>query len=107
MPDKQTHLLELRHHDFTKHLNSTFTVTTGGTKTQKWKLVETTDVVSHGGGEDTRRHAFSVLFSGPGGSAVEQGVYKFKHPKMKNMEILVCPVAKEGGKRMHYEANFN
>lgn len=106
MPDKQTHLLELTHHDFAKHLNSTFTVTTGGTKTQKWKLVEATDVASHGGGT-ARRHAFSVLFSGPGGSAVEQGAYKFKHPKMKNMEILVCPVAAAGGKRMHYEAMFN
>ena len=66
MPDKQTHLLELTHHDFAKHLNSTFTVTTGGKKTQKWKLVEAADVNSDGGGT-ARRHAFSVLFSGPGG----------------------------------------
>ncbi len=97
---------KLTHHDFAKHLDTAFTVAIGGKKTQKWKLIEAKDVPSDGGGT-ARRHAFSVLFSGPGGSPVEQGVYKFKHPKMKNMEILVCPVVAAGGKRMHYEAVFN
>ncbi len=99
MPDKQTHLLELTHHDFAKHWDSTFTVAISGKKTQKWKLIEATDVRSHGG--TARRHAFSLLFSGPGGSPVEQGVYKVKHPKMRNMEILVCPVIAAGGTKMH------
>ena len=97
---------KLTHHDFTKHLDSTFTVAIGGKKTQKWKLIEATDSASHSGGT-AKRQPFSLLFSGPGGSPVEQGVYKLKHPKMKNMEIMVCPVAAAGGKRMHYEAIFN
>ena len=97
---------KLTHHDFAKHLDSTFTVAIGGKKTQRWKLVEATDVRSDGGGT-ARRHAFSVLFSGPGGSPVPQGVYTFKHAKMRNMEILVSPVIAEGGKKMHYEAVFN
>ena len=96
---------KLTHHDFAKHLNTPFTVTVSGKKTQRWRLIEATDVRSHSG--TAERHAFSVLFSGPGGSPVPQGVYKIKHAKMRNMEILVSPVAAEGGKRMHYEAVFN
>ncbi len=95
----------LTHHDFAKHLDSTFTVAIGGKKTQKWKLVAAGDVRSDSG--TARRQAFSLLFAGTGGSPVPQGVYKLKHAKMKNMEILVCPVAAEGGKKMHYEAVFN
>ena len=96
---------KLTHHDFTKHLNTDFTVATGAKKPQKWKLIEAKDVRSHGG--TAERQAFSLLFSGPGGSPVAQGVYKVKHAKMKNMEILVVPVVAEGGKEMHYEAVFN
>ena len=96
---------KLTHHDFTKHLDTTFTVTVSGKKTQRWRLIEAKDVRSHSG--EAKRHAFVVLFSGPGGSPVPQGVYKFKHAKMRNMEILVVPVIAEGGKRMHYEAIFN
>ena len=96
---------QLTHHDFANHLDTTFTVAIGGTKTQNWRLIEAKDVRSDGG--TARRQAFSLLFSGPGRSPVPQGVYKFKHAKMKNMEILVCPIIEEGGKRMHYEAVFN
>ncbi len=96
---------KLTHHDFTKHLNATFTVTTGAKKTQKWKLIEAKDVTSHGG--TAKRHAFSLLFCGPGGSPVAQGVYTVKHATMKNMKILVVPVIAEGEKEMCYEAVFN
>ena len=92
-------------YDFVKHVDSTFTVAIGGKKTQKWKLIEATDVRSDGG--TAPRHAFSLLFSGPGGSLVEQGVYKLKHAKLRNMEILVVPVIAAGGKKMHYQAIFN
>ena len=97
---------QLTHHDFAKHLDTTFTVAIGGKKTQKWKLIEAGEVRSGGGGT-ARRQAFSLLFSGPGGSPVAQGVYKVKHAKMRNMEILLVPVVAEGGKKMHYEAIFN
>lgn len=96
---------QLTHDHFTKHLDTTFTVAIGGKKTQRWRLIEAKDVRSHGG--IATRHAFAVLFSGPGGSPVPQGVYKFTHAKMRNMEILVCPIIEEGGKKMHYEAVFN
>ncbi len=96
---------QLTHHDFAKHLDSTFTVAIGGKKTQKWRLVEAKDVRSGGG--TARRQAFSLLFAGPGGSPVPQGVYKLRHAKMRNMEIMVCAVAAEGDKKIHYEAVFN
>lgn len=96
---------KLTHSHFRKHLNATFTVATGAKKTQKWKLIEVNQLRSDSG--NLNRHPFSLLFSGPGGSPVAQGVYKVKHAGMKNMEILVVPVAAEGGKEMHYEAIFN
>ncbi len=97
---------ELTHSHFRKHLNATFTVATGAKKTQKWKLIEVNQLRSDSG--TAKRHAFSLLFSGPGGSPVAQGVYKVKHAGMRIMEILVVPViAKKKGEDMHYEAVFN
>lgn len=57
-------------------------------------------------GEGTRVYSFSLVFRGPSGKPLEQGMFRVTHPSIEPMDLFVVPVGEEGGERI-YQAVFS
>lgn len=51
------------------------------------------------------RDPFSLLFWGPGGTPLAQGLYPFKHAALPNLELFIVPIGRANGGFV-YEAVF-
>lgn len=71
--------------------------------------VELTLVSVHdrGPGSGTRpQGSFTLLFSGPAASPLEQAIVPLRHADLGDLDVFVVPVAREGD-TLHYECVFN
>ena len=98
-----TDLAELTVDDFTPHAGSRWTLRAAGiAEAIPLDLVEIA-----AGGQALRRgrRAFSLIFRGPRGPSLPQGLYHLEHPVMGQLEIFLVPITPEpDGAR--YEAVF-
>lgn len=52
------------------------------------------------------QESFSLLFRGPAGKFLQQGIYPMEHEQLKRFELFIVPIARdEAG--FSYEAVFN
>jgi hypothetical protein len=94
----------LEHAVFEPLVGNVFVVSVpGGSKSVELTLVEAKGLGNRRG--DAKRDPFSLLFRGPAGLRLPQGIYRFEHAALGAMEIFVTQVAAkpEGGE---FEAVF-
>src|SRR5262245_46300302 len=94
-------LQDLKQEDFVGRLNSTFQIRAGSSDIEA-RLIEARKV---GNGRGGRRVPFSLIFRGPRGMVVPQGIYQIQQETLGTLEIFLVPVGpdEEG---MLYEAIF-
>jgi hypothetical protein len=57
---------------------------------------------AHGG----QRTSFSVIFLGPSGRHLPQGIYRLEHEKLGRLDLFLVPIGPEPSGRHRYEAIF-
>ncbi len=97
-----TTMLNLGHEQFAKCLNQTFRITHEGMD-HEVRLIE---AQKFGSGAEGGRASFSLLFRGPEGMELPQGVYKVAHDDLGDGEIFLVPLG-PGKEGVLYEAVFN
>ena len=93
---------DLTHDACAECLNDTFTITHESTD-HEVQLIEAKEL---GSGADGGRAPFSLLFRGPEGMELPQGVYKVAHDDLGDGEIFLVPLG-PGKEGVLYEAVFN
>ncbi len=93
---------DLTHDECAECLNDTFTITHEGMD-HEVRLIE---AQKFGSGAEGGRASFSLLFRGPEGMELPQGVYKVAHDDLGDGEIFLVPLG-PGKEGMLYEAVFN
>ena len=91
----------LKHATFAPHVNSIFRVGNQHSVITELELVEVSEMK-----ESPRNESFSILFRGPAGSPLAQGIYDFDHNAIGSFPLFIVPVAKDD-QGMVYEAVFN
>jgi uncharacterized protein DUF6916 len=93
----------LTEEEFSKHVNTKFRV--AGEQLVELELDEVKSYPSRPN-EQMGMERFSIFFTGPGDSPLEQKVYSLEHEKMGAFDLFLVPVSRnESGFR--YEAVFN
>jgi hypothetical protein len=90
--------------DFEAHRGSEFAIEAG--HAGGGVVVRLVEVDGHGHRHERGgREAFSLLFRGPAGAGLAQGMYLFRHPELGPIDIFVVPLGPDAeGHR--YEAVF-
>lgn len=90
---------------FTRHVNTTFSISLGESRRVELKLVE---VVGYESRPDEQQgmERFSLFFLGPAEPFLPQNTYTMEHEQMGSNPIFIVPIAKtdEG---FRYQAVFN
>ncbi|HEY2705907.1 MAG TPA: hypothetical protein VGL20_19675 [Candidatus Dormibacteraeota bacterium] len=86
---------------FEPHVGTSFRVTPAPSAPVELELVRVSDV---GGGDGGR--SFALLFRGPLGAALGQGVVELEHEQLGAVALFIVPVAADAA-GMQYEAVFN
>ncbi|MBV8202000.1 MAG: hypothetical protein JOZ15_15380 [Acidobacteria bacterium] len=96
-------LAALRADDFTPHAGSRYRLRVGGAALPiELELVE----VSTGGqAPRSNRHAFSLVFRGPRGPWLRQGLFRLEHDAMGTLELFLVPITPDPQGPL-YEAVF-
>lgn len=99
---------ELSAEAFRTQLNQSFRLTAPGVEDGEEVEIELVDVSGlRGDSAREDRSPFSLLFRGPEGLALEQGIYRFEHDEMGEMDLfLVCVGPDRGDRQMRYEVIF-
>ena len=93
----------LTEEEFSKHVNTKFRVTGEQPVELELNQVKSYPSQPH---EQAGMERFSVFFTGPGDSLLEQKVYSLEHEQMGVFDLFLVPVSRdESGFR--YEAVFN
>lgn len=97
-------LTELNEDTFARHLNTKFYVPLEDKKVE----LELVKVISDKGELDKIEGVdrFSIYFTGPVDSFLQQRIYTFEHEALGQMEIFIVPIARQDDK-YHYEAVFS
>jgi hypothetical protein len=91
--------------DFSRQLNTKFTVEVESSEPIELELVEVA-VRQSEANEQAGMERFSTFFYGPGNFFLPQQTYELRHPEMGEMAVFIVPIgADEKGYR--YEAIFN
>lgn len=97
--------------DFASKLNSRFSILSNSRPLAELQLVGVRPLDARGSGfangGDEANEKFSLLFAGPGSSALEGAIYKFEHAGLGRFEMFISPVGLAGPGRCFYEAVFN
>jgi hypothetical protein len=88
------------HSEFASRLNASFKVHNSEGSVEV-KLVEVSELKQH-----ERQESFSLLFSGPLNSMLEQGLHDFEHEDLGTFALFIVPVGTEQ-EAFLYEAVFN
>ena len=96
-------LSELKDADFQPLINSEFTTTENGAKTQSFELLEVTPLGSKP--DNNERHAFSLVFRGENIQTPQQSIYELEHPKLGQLALFLVPIGSDQH-GMRYEAVF-
>ena len=91
----------LNHATFAPQLNSVFTLLRQNTERVELRLVEVSELK-----RSRRQERFSIVFRGPAGNSVPQGLYEFKHETIGSFALFIVPVGQDD-QHVLYEAIFN
>jgi hypothetical protein len=86
---------------FVQHLNSHFQVEGGAARSTLLELVEANAAPAPQGYE-----AFSIVFRGPSGSLLSQGMHRFHHDTIGAFDLFTVPIRRDQH-GLYYEAIFN
>jgi hypothetical protein len=92
---------DLHQESFAACVNTDFQVIHPGSAHFDLRLIEVTDQA-----RTPQQEAFSVVFHGPAGRFIPQGLYQLKHEALGEFEIFLVPIAKDND-GYQYEAIFN
>ena len=91
----------LEHEDFSKNLNSTFTIRLSESETIESELTEVSELLV-----SPRQERFSIVFRTANEFSLGQGMRALEHEVMGQFDLFLVPVGRdEGG--AYYEAVFN
>lgn len=90
---------------FESQLHTKFLINEGASKVAV-TLVDVANFASH---KETKRgkEGFSLLFSGPKGTTLQQNTYVIEHEKLGMFSFLIVPIGTRGKRAPHYEAVIN
>jgi hypothetical protein len=91
--------------NFSRHVNTKFTVRSGSGEPIELELAEVA-VRQNEVNEQAGMERFSTFFSGPQSSFLPQGTYTFEHPEMGELQIFLVPLGLDK-RGYRYEAIFN
>lgn len=95
----------LGHEPFEDCLDDTFVIEVEGGEEVEVTMAEVSDR-GKAPGEAERDRAFSVVFRGPEGVRIPQGVHRLRHPELGEMDLFLVPIGPdEDGPR--FEAVFS
>jgi hypothetical protein len=89
--------------DFTPHTGSRYRLQAGGTA-QPIDL-ELVEVATSGQAPRSNRRAFSLVFRGPRGLWLRQGIFRLEHDAMGTLELFLVPITPDPQGPL-YEAVF-
>lgn len=92
---------QLQKENFAPHLNSAFEIHPAGMDKVEVELVEMTSKTTE------YTDYFSLIFRGPKNVVVGQGIHKFIHPQMGEIELFMTPVMYPKQDGIYYQAVFN
>lgn len=87
--------------DFSKHLNTKFSIPTDAPGVFELELIEVVSTLS-----TPRQEQFSIFFRGPLNIFLPQATYHFQHEGMGEVDLFLVPIGKEED-GFRYEAVFN
>ena len=102
---KLVSLADLTFADFAAALKTKFRVNTSADAAVDFILTEAKST-SAAGSSDPNPKQFSLVFTGPLASCLEQRTYRFEHDTLGTFDLFIVPVGRDSG-RFHYEAVFN
>ncbi len=94
-------LEELHQEGFTEYIDSEFRVMDHPSGEFALRLVEVNDRMT-----TPRQEIFSLLFHGPAGFFLPQGIYRLKHGDLGELDLFLVPVGQDQ-QGFQYEAVFN
>ena len=99
---------KLSNDDFTKYLNSLFSLTLDSGENVELKLVDVTELKNYDNndGDNQGRKPFSIMFSGPQQPVLPQGIHTLNNYEMQPLSIFMVPIGPDNN-GMRYEAVFN
>jgi len=102
-------LQKLNFQTFASQLNSTFQVKLADGSIVPLKLVEATrgTLQKSAGPKGITYEQFSLVFTGPLDSALDQCIHAFEHERIGQFDIFIVPVVSRDTSVMHYECIFN
>ncbi len=98
-------LSRLRHSHFEPCLNQVFQAHREHTDPQDLELVSV-KVIRRPIPGVTTRHAFSLIFRGPGDRMLRQGTYRFENDTIGPLEFTIAPIGPDA-KGLRYQAIFS
>lgn len=99
----ETRDLRLQH--FTTCVDDDFQLDAGDAGDMSVQLVEAAEIPTAKKLGEGQRKEFSVLFRGPAGPALEQGIYTLEHDDVGRHALFLVPVSQDEEGR-YYEAVF-
>ena len=93
----------LRHEGFAPHVGKRF-------RFDGWHgalHLASIDVHAHGGMPETARTPFTLVFHGPAGDLLPEGLYRTEIEDGPTLEIYVIPIHTAASGRQDYQAVFN
>lgn len=97
----------LTYDDFAGREGEGFDVTVGKAPAVPLVLAEATEGTQPGGRgpEGQERLQFSLVFRGPEGSALPQGIYRLSHAELGELDLFLVPIGRDA-EGTRYEAAF-
>jgi hypothetical protein len=94
---------------FSAQMHTTFSIHVPGMQVVAMELVEVTEGGSAGGhrpaGPDLQGR-FSIIFRGPRGKLLQQGMYQMQHNQLGAFDLFLVPVGRDHD-GVYYEVVFN
>ncbi|GAB3242635.1 DUF6916 family protein [Nocardioides dilutus] len=93
--------------DFAGRVGDTFVVAADGADRTEIELVEATEGLEAGGpGPDGQeRRQFSLVFRGPPGAPMQQGIRQLTHHTLGELDLFLVPIGSDAA-GVRYEAAF-
>ena len=86
---------------FSGHVGTKFLMLYGDSQTAELELMSVTDV-----GSSPRQSQFSLVFLGPHGAPIAQGIYRIEHENLGTLDLFLVPIGRDKS-GVSYEAIFN
>ena len=96
----------LKYATFSRLMNETFEIRLSPTEKIPVRLIEAVERDSDNEKGVKHQESFSILFQGPGDKRLDQGTYRFHHPRTFEFALFIVPVGIDDA-GYHYEAVIN